>query len=101
MIKQGSWVSIHNIVLNSDERASHLPEDTKQVPLEMWTKGYLLNDANIGDMVEIETIVGRTEKGTLLEVNPSYKHNYGEFVPEILEIGKRLKKELFEGENNE
>lgn len=57
----------------------------------MWTKGFLLNDAEIGDEVEIETAVGRREKGTLVEVNPYYTHSYGKFVPEIIMIDKQLR----------
>ena len=57
----------------------------------MWTKGFLLNDAEIGDEVEIETTVGRREKGTLVEVNPYYTHSYGKFVPEIIMIDKQLR----------
>ena len=51
---RGDWVRIHKIILNADERASNLPDDTQNVPLEMWDKGFLLNNqAKIGDMVEI------------------------------------------------
>ena len=56
-------------------------------------KGYL---AEIGDEVEIETIVGRREKGELVEVNPYYTHSYGVFVPEIIEIDKQLR-EIMKG----
>ena len=62
----------------------------------MWTKGTLLSDAEIGDEVEIETIVGRREKGELVEVNPYYTHSYGVFVPEIIEIDKQLR-EIMKG----
>ncbi len=94
---EGTWVRIHDIILAPEERATNLPEDTKEVPLEMWTKGFLLEEAGIGDMVEIKTITGRTVKGTLVEVNPYYSHSYGEFVPEILEIGLQLKELLWGG----
>lgn len=90
--KKGDWVRIHNIVLKPEERSPHLPEDTQKVPLEMWVKGFLLNDsANIGDEVEIETYVGRKTKGILVEVNPYWKHNFGKVVPELLYIGKQLR----------
>jgi hypothetical protein len=39
IIKKGSWVQIHYIVLQPSERADNVPEDTKQVPLELWVKG--------------------------------------------------------------
>lgn len=90
--KKGTWVRIHNIVLKPEERSPHLPEDTRKVPLEMWVKGFLLNDeANIGDMVEVETYIGRREKGKLVEVNPYYTHSFGKCVPELLYIGRQLR----------
>ncbi|MDY2960522.1 MAG: 2-amino-4-oxopentanoate thiolase subunit OrtA [Hornefia sp.] len=92
MTKKGDWVRIHRVVLKAEERTAKLPEDTKACDLEMWTKGTLLADAEIGDEVEIETIVGRREKGELVEVGPYYTHSYGVFVPEIIEIDKQLRK---------
>ena len=77
MIKKGEWVIIHRNILSPEERAPQVPDDTKKVPLEMWVKGYLNEDANIGDEVEITTLTKRTEKGTLLEANPYYKHDFG------------------------
>jgi hypothetical protein len=93
LIKKGEWVQIHDIVLKPEERSPHLPEDTKKVPLEMWVKGFLNSDADLGDMVEITTITGRKVKGTLVEVNPTFKYGFGEtFVPEVLKIGIDLRK---------
>ena len=86
--KAGDFVRIHNIVLKVGERADNLPEDTKKVPLEMWE-------------VEVTTITGRKIKGTLVEINPVFRHNYGEFVPELLQIGLQARKILFGGEDNE
>lgn len=100
-IEKGAWVRVHEIVLTPDKRAMNLPEDTKKVPLEMWVKGFLMEAANIGDKVKIQTITGREVTGTLLEVNPSYDHDFGKFVPEILKIGLQLKGILWEGEKHE
>lgn len=96
--KKGDWVRIHAVVLKADERTAKLPSDTQACDLEMWTKGFILEDANIGDEVTVETAVGRKEKGTLIEVNPYYTHSYGKFVPEIIEIDKQLR-EIMGGEN--
>lgn len=101
MVEKGKWVMVHDIVLEPSERSTNLPEDTKKVPLEMWSKGFLIEDGQIGDIVEIKTITGRVVKGTLLEVEPSYDHDFGKFVPEILEIGVKLKDILWGGEANE
>ncbi len=101
MIKKGSWVLVYDIVLKADERTANLPEDTKNVPLEMWTKGFLVEDGEVGQTVEIKTITGRLVKGTLVEVDPHHEHDFGKFVPEILQIGIQLKDILWGGEANE
>src|SRR5699024_6127375 len=100
--KKGNWVKIYNIVLDPGERSPNLPEDTQKVPLEMWDKGFLLNDkANIGDEVEVETYIGRIVKRKLIEVKPYYKHNFGEYIPELSYIGRQARVLLEEGGQNE
>ncbi|MCF6464114.1 2-amino-4-oxopentanoate thiolase subunit OrtA [Clostridium sp. Cult1] len=90
--KRGDWVRIHNIVLEAGDRAPNIPEDTQNVPLEFWTKGFLLSEeANIGDKVQIETYIGRKVEGTLIEVNPYYDHDFGKCVPELLYIGRQVR----------
>jgi hypothetical protein len=95
MIKQHQWVRIHSTVLQPSERAPQLPADTKKVALEMWVKGFLQEDAEIGDPVEVTTITGRTVRGTLIEHNPYYQHDYGKCLPELLNIGIQVKAILF------
>ena len=101
MIRKDSWVQITKKILHPSERASHLPEPTKQVPFVMWVKGFLLDDANLGDEVQIKTVTGRIESGVLVCQNPSYMHTYGEFVPELLEIDRICKTTLFGGDADE
>ena len=95
MAKKNDWVRIHRNVLEPEQRTGKLPEDTKKVPLEMWVKGRLQNETA---EVTVITSVGRTEHGTLIEVNPCYALNYGAFVPEILTMEESLRKALFGGE---
>ena len=95
MAKQGDWVRIHRVILPAAERTANLPEDTKKVPFEMWVKGHLLQDGEIGDEVRIKTVSGREEHGTLIEVNPQFDVNFGSFVPEVLEMDVRLRTALF------
>ncbi len=92
IVKGGSWVEVHRIVLEAGERAPQVPEDTKKVPLEMRVKGYLKKDAKVGDEVEITTAVGRTVTGKLTAVNPPYDHGFGEPIPELIPIGKEVKR---------
>ena len=53
MAKKGDWVRIHSVVLKADERTAKIPEDTQKCDLEMWTKGTLQEDAEIGDIVKL------------------------------------------------
>lgn len=100
--KGGDWVRIHDIVLEAKNRAYNLPEDTKKVNLEMWVKGFLLNDfARVGDLVEIETYIGRKVRGYLVEINPYFDHDYGKFIPEILYIGRQAREMLEKGGVND
>ena len=101
MIKKGEWVRIHKIILQPSERAPQVPDDTKAVPLEMWDKGFLQADSELGDEVEIETVTGRRETGTLIEVNPYYDHDYGKFVPELLAIDKQVRGIVLGGGKND
>jgi hypothetical protein len=91
LIEQGTWVEIHNIILPPGERAPQVPDDTRQVPLEMRVKGFLLKPAALGEDAEIVTTVGRTLRGTLVEVNPAYTHQFGQPVPELAAIGNELR----------
>ena len=99
--KHGDWVIVHNTVLNPSQRAPQVPEDTKSVPLEMWVKGFIEEDANIGDLVKVTTITGRVEEGNLQAINPYYTHDYGKCIPELLQIGIQAREILFGGEEDE
>jgi len=94
---QGDWVKIHSVVLEPQARATQVPEDTKQVPLELWAKGWLEEkEAVIGDEVSIKTVTGRTLKGALCAIKPPFNHDFGEPVPELLTIGTELRSFLKE-----
>lgn len=101
-VQIGTWVRIHNIILTPEERADNLPADTAKVPLESWTKGFLIEEAEPGGNAIINTITGRTVSGTLIQVNPTYDHGFGEeFIPELLYIGRDLRKLIGESSNGE
>ena len=61
MAKKGDWVRIHSVVLKAAERTAKIPEDTQKCDLEMWTKGTLQEDAEIGDEVTVVTAANRVE----------------------------------------
>lgn len=100
MATKGTWVQIEKTLLLSEERSSTLPDVTKKTPFSMWVKGFLLFDALLGDECSIETVTGRHETGKLVRIEPSYEHNFGTFVPELLEIDKIVKNELFGGDTD-
>ena len=99
MVEKNAWVSIRRTILEPVERTGHLPEETKEVPFQIWVKGRLQTPAEIGEEVTVVTRTGRTETGTLEKVNPQYQLNYGDFVEELLEIGDNVRRELFRGDD--
>ena len=100
MIKKGTWVNLHKIILEPENRAAGIPEDTAAVPLIMWVSGFLQGDSNIGQEATIRTRMNRIETGILEEANPSTKVGYGEYVPEIINIGLQARDILFGGGAN-
>ncbi len=95
-VPNGTWVEIHSIVLSADQRADHIPQDTRCVPLEMRVKGFLVGNAALGDQVEIATVAGRRLRGTLAHVNPSYAHGFGPPIPELQRITGEVRAQLQE-----
>ncbi len=94
-ITKGTWVEIENCVLKPEERAPQIPQDTKRTPLMMWTKGFLKDDeAAMGDQVLIKTLSGRIDSGKLVTAEPRHAHDYGNPVPELLDVGVELKLEI-------
>ena len=97
MAKKGDWVRIHSIILEPEQRSVAVPEDTKSVPLEQWTKGYLHADALLGDEATLTTRTGRIVTGTLVDETPHYSHSFGDFVPELQQAGDEAFAFLFGG----
>jgi hypothetical protein len=101
VLKKGDYVRIKRVVLEPSDRSSNIPDDTKQLPLIMWVKGFLLVDATVGDLVQVKTITGRIENGLLLDGGLVYDVNYGDFVPEILTMDAYFKDLLEEVNSDE
>ncbi len=100
MAEKGDWVRIHSVVLHPGERAPQVPEDTARQPLELWVKGYLLQDAQPGDTVQVRTRTGRVAQGTLLAGGLDYTHSFGHFVPELMQIDDQVRGRLFGGDDH-
>ena len=99
MAKAGDYVQLHRVVLNPDQRAEGIPQETRRVPLELWVKGFLLRDADMGQETEVRTVTGRIAGGTLATVSPSYTHSFGACVPELLAIGTQARELTFGAED--
>jgi hypothetical protein len=93
---QGTLVEIHRCLLQPGERAPQVPEDTRQVPLEMRVKGLLVAPAVMGGEAEIVTAAGRRLRGVLSAVNPAYTHGFGAPLPELSGIGEEARAMLRE-----
>ena len=98
--QKNDWVQIRTVILQVGERAPQVPEETQAVPLVMLTKGFANGKAAIGESVSITAVTGLVMEGELVAVNPVYDHNYGEPVPELLQIGMELRQQL-EGASDE
>jgi hypothetical protein len=96
--KQGDWVQICSVVLPAGERAKQVPAETQAVPLKMFNKGFADHPAEIGQPVGITTMIGMKLEGELVAVNPRYEHDFGNPVPELMQIGLELRKRLERGD---
>ena len=93
-IPAGSWVEIQQVVLRAGERAPNVPSDTAEVDFVARIRGFLIASASIGDDATVRTLVGREVTGVLTVVNPRNPADYGDPVPELLELGSRARQAL-------
>jgi hypothetical protein len=90
----GQWVEIGWVALDVGERADNIPEATRVVPLRARVKGFAQEAGEVGQLVTIITLAGRTLRGELLHINPAHTHSFGEPQPELLCIGPSLRREV-------
>ena len=99
--RKGDLVLIHQTILAPEERAEKIPECTKAVPYEVWIKGFLLDESgSIGQVVHIETFIGRMLEGTLVECNPSYTHGFGSLPLPLIKASFEARGRLEEGSDD-
>ena len=91
VVQAGTWVEIRRTLLEPIARAPGVPEDTRQVPLDMRARGFLLQAAVLEAVVEIETVTGRRLTGVLHAVEPAYTHGFGRPVRELSGIAAELR----------
>lgn len=95
LVSKGKFVRIRKHILFPENRDKRVPDDTSQVPLKMWIKGRLLDESEMFEETEIITATGRIEKGILKEVEPKYKHTFGDYVEELQHIREIILKEAW------
>jgi hypothetical protein len=45
----------------------------------------------LNEAAEIKTPAGRHLRGTLIEINPAYRHGFGAPIPELTPVGKEVR----------
>ncbi len=90
----GQWVEVERALLEPADRAENLPDDTAAQPLRVWVKGFAVAPAEAGEECEVETMTGRTVRGTLSDCAPGYTHSFGTPPPEIVAVGRDLRARL-------
>ncbi len=98
MAKKGDWVRLSAVILAPGQRAPQVPEDTALVPLVQWVKGWLEEDAGIGQPARVRTRTGRLMEGILVEETPAFSHSFGSFIPELLTVQQGIKEALWRRE---
>lgn len=96
-IPEGTWVQILATVLPPEGRAPQVPDDTKKVPLDLRVKGFLTASGRLNETVTVKTVTGRLVTGQLVDAAPTYRHSFGEAVPEMQRIGVELREFLAKG----
>ncbi len=95
LVEKGKFVRIRSHLILPENRNTDLPESTQKVPYKMWAKGYLLDEAELYEESTIVTATNRVITGILKEVEPKYKHSFGDFVTEINVMRSIILKEVW------
>lgn len=90
LVKAGEWVEIEFTIIPAISRSSKLPVDTQKVDFKTRIKGYLIDDAQIGQEVTIQSILNRELRGRLIAANPPFPATFGSPVRELMEVGKEI-----------
>ena len=85
--RKGDWVQVERTILEAGSRAPGIPGDTADLPMLARVKGFALDSASVGEDLEIETAIGRRIRGRLVEVDPTYGHDFGGPIPELTRAG--------------
>ena len=95
-VPAGRWVEVQQVVLRAGERAPNVPEDTAAVDFVARIRGFLVTQGRLGAEATVRTLTGREVTGLLTGVDPRNPADFGDPVPELLELGLRARRELEE-----
>jgi hypothetical protein len=95
LVDKGKYVRIRKHVILPGKRDQSVPAETQKVPLKMWVRGRLLEESELFEETSILTATGRIVRGELKEVEPRYKHDFGDFVEELACVREVILKEMW------
>lgn len=87
------YVQIVKTLAEAQDRISRLPLDTQSKPFTLLVKGIIMDDSN--KEVLIQTATGRKETGFIFRENPTFDHDFGHFVPEIITLRSNILDEMW------
>src|SRR5437870_1279455 len=93
-IAAGTWVELERVILKPGERAPGIPADTASVPFAARVRGFLVASAPRGATAEVRTQADRVVSGKLRAVLPRNPADFGDPSPELLVVGKAMKRRL-------
>ncbi len=86
----GTRVAVRQRLLEPDERAPSLPEDTAALPYEALVRGILLEPAEVGAHATVRTATGRVLSGRLEVVEPADLHTFGRPAPALIAVDEAI-----------
>lgn len=88
IVAKGTWVEVERSLARPGERPAAPPRDMLHAQHVVRVSGFLLEDAELGQLVRIRTIVGNEHSGKLRIENPGYGHSFGNTFPELLKLSQ-------------
>ena len=83
------------MILKPGERAPGIPADTASVPFAARVRGFLVTPARRGATAQVRTQADRVASGRLRAVLPRNPADFGDPSPELLVVGKAMKRRLY------
>ena len=94
-VPAGTWVELERVILKPGERAPGIPADTASVPFAARVRGFLVTPARRGATAQVRTQADRVASGRLRAVLPRNPADFGDPSPELLVVGKAMKRRLY------